>query len=133
MKIPINHPAKGCNPRIISMSEKLANMLRNLPHKNGEKVFIYKNPQSAGKTFRVMRKRATSKLGINEIRKITMYTFRYWRATVEFQKYQTEVAVMVLLGHKSTKYLWLYVSLQRSTLAVQKNMSAKKLRIGKQK
>jgi len=92
------------------MSDKLYQMLMNLP-KNREKAFIYKNAQSEGKTLRVMRKQATHKLGIKELRKITLYTFRYWRATIEFQEYKTEVAVMVLLGHKTTAYLWLYVQL----------------------
>ena len=85
-------------------------MLMNLP-KDRKKVFLYKNSQTAGKTLRAMRKNATHKLGIKELRKITLYTFRYWRATVEFQEYKTEVAVMVLLGHKTTAYLWLYVQL----------------------
>jgi hypothetical protein len=58
-----------------------------------------------------MRKHAITKTGIKELRKITMYTFRYWRATVEFQETQKEVPVMILLGHTSTKYLWLYVQL----------------------
>jgi transposase-like protein len=49
-KIPIKHPAKGCNPRVLDMSEKLSNMLRNLPH-DKEKVFTYKNEQVAGKTL----------------------------------------------------------------------------------
>jgi integrase/transposase-like protein len=112
-KIPINHPAKGCNPRVLDMSDKLCEMLRSLPKDDRKKVFAYKNSSSAGKTFRVMRKRAIRKLGIPELRKIHIYTFRYWRATVEFQRYQTEVAVMVLLGHKSTRYLWLYVQLAK--------------------
>jgi integrase len=109
-KIPINHPAKGCNPRVLDMSDKLYQMLMNLP-KDRKKVFLYKNSASAGKTLRVMRLHAIQKLGIKELRKITLYTFRYWRATVEFQEYKTEVAVMVLLGHKTTVYLWLYVQL----------------------
>ncbi len=108
--IPIKHPAKGCNPRVLRMSEKLSNMLKNLP-RGQEKVFIYKNERVAGKTFRVMRKHAITKTGIKELRKITLYTFRYWRATVEFQETGQEVPVMILLGHKSTKYLWLYVQL----------------------
>jgi integrase len=109
-KIQLNHPAKKCNPRTITMSSKLSEMLKTLP-KNRDKVFGYKNTAVASKTFRVMRKRAIAKLGMMELRKIHLYTFRYWRATVEFQEYQTEAAVMVLLGHKSTKYLWLYVQL----------------------
>ena len=112
-KIPINHPAKGSNARILDMSEKLYGMLMNLPKDNRKKVFVYKNSASAGKTFRVMRKRAVKKLGIPELWKVHIYTFRYWRATVEFQQYQTEAAVMVLLGHKSTRYLWLYVQLAK--------------------
>jgi integrase len=75
-KIPINHPAKGCNPRVLDMSDKLFQMLMNLP-KNRQKVFLYKNSQTAGKTLRVMRLHATHKLGIKELRKITLYTFRY--------------------------------------------------------
>lgn len=51
------------------------------------------------------------KLGNPELRKIDFYTFRYWRATVEFQEYKTEVAVMILPGYKTTTYLWLYVQL----------------------
>ena len=109
-KIPINHPAKGCNPRVLSMSEKLVNMLKKLPQTQ-TKVFIYKNERNAGRTFRKMRQQAITKTGIPELAKITMYTFRYWRATVEFQETQKEVPVMILLGHKSTKYLWLYVQL----------------------
>jgi len=59
----------------------------------------------------MMRTKAAAKLGIKELRKITLYTFRYWRATVEFQETGREVPVMILLGHKSTKYMWLYVQL----------------------
>ena len=40
-------------------------------------------------------------------------TFRYWRATVEFQETGQEVSVKILLDHKSTKYLWLYVQLSK--------------------
>ena len=94
------------------MSDKLFEMLKNLP-RDREKVFVYKNSASADKTLRVMLARAAKKLGILELRKIHIYTFRYCRATAEFQEFQTEAAVMVLLGHKSTKYLWLYVQLAK--------------------
>jgi len=73
------------------MSEKLANMLKNLPRVS-KRVFVYKNAQVAGKTFRVMRKRAIVKTGILELQKITLYTFRYWRATIEFQETGREVS-----------------------------------------
>jgi len=58
--IPIKHPAKGCNPRVLRMSEKLSNMLKNLPRSH-EKVFIYKNEQVGGKTFLIVRKHTIKK------------------------------------------------------------------------
>lgn len=42
-KIPINHPAKGCNARILDMSDKLFGMLMNLPRDNRKRLFVYKN------------------------------------------------------------------------------------------
>ena len=38
-KIPIIHPAKDCNPRVLDMSEKLYNMLKTLEHTH-ERVFL---------------------------------------------------------------------------------------------
>jgi hypothetical protein len=60
-------------------------MLKSLP-RNRPKVFLYKDPDSASKTFRVMRQRAIRKLGIPKLKKIHEYTFRYWRATAEYEK-----------------------------------------------
>ena len=111
-KIAINHPAKDNNPRVLDMSEKLYNMLKKLEHHN-ERVFRYKNEYVAGKTFRVMRQKAIIKTGIPELRKIHFYTFRYWRGTVEFQETGQEASVMILLGHTSTRYLWLYIQLSK--------------------
>jgi len=76
-------------------------MLKNLPI-DQPTVFPYKDTDSASKTFRVMRQRAIHKLEINELRKIHEYTFRNWRATVEYQEYGKEGPVMLLLGHKKT-------------------------------
>ena len=108
--LQINHPAKKCNSRSIRISGKLHDMLIRLPT-DRQKLFKYKTEKVAGKTFREMRKRAVAKLGIKELRKITLYTFRYWRATVEYQETGKEGAVMILLGHKSTKYIYKYVQL----------------------
>lgn len=109
-KISINYPAKNCNTRTISVSQKLTDMLKNLS-RDRQTVFPYKDPESASKTFRVMRQRAIHKLGIPELRKIHEYTFRYWRATVEYQEYGKEGPVMLLLGHKTNQQMYKYVQL----------------------
>jgi integrase len=58
-----------------------------------------------------MRLRAIQKLGNPELRKIDFYTCRYWRATMEYRRTGDFGAVMVLLGHKSLKYVLLYAQL----------------------
>jgi len=79
--------------------------------RNQQAVFTYKDTDSASKTFRVMRQRAIVKLGIPELKKIHEYTFRYWRATVEYQEYGKEGPVMLLLGHKTNQQMYKYVQL----------------------
>ena len=104
---------KGSNARIRPISDKLLQMLLALPshQQQTKRVFPYKTVDFAGKTFRLQRKRAVVKLGNPELRKIDFYTFRYWRATYEYSRLNSEGAVMVLLGHKSLKYIFLYVQL----------------------
>ena len=111
-KIPIIHPAKDNNPRVLNMSEKLYNMLKKIEHTK-ERVFHYKNERVVGKTFNIMRQKAIRKTGMPSLRKIHLYTFRYWRGTVEFQETGQEASVMILLGHTSTRYIWLYVQLSK--------------------
>jgi hypothetical protein len=39
---------------------------------------------------------------------LDFYTFRYWRATMEYRRLHDFGAVMVLLGHKLLRYVLLY-------------------------
>jgi integrase len=113
-KINISHPEKGCNPRILPISANLINALLGLPRMKENFIFSYKNKNYAGKTFRQIRQRAIHKLGNQELRKIDFYTFRYWRATMEYRKYGDFGSVMVLLGHKSLRYVLLYAQLSKN-------------------
>jgi len=61
-----------------------------------------------------MRARAIAKLGNQELRKIDFYTFRYWKATMEYRRLHDFGAVMVLLGHKSLRYVLLYAQLSQN-------------------
>jgi integrase len=109
-KIHISQPEKGCNARIRPINAKLLSMLLALPRKQ-ERIFTYGSRDLAWKTFARMRQRAIHKLGNPELRKIDFYTFRYWRATMEYRRLHDFGAVMILLGHKSLKYVLLYAQL----------------------
>jgi hypothetical protein len=61
-----------------------------------------------------MRQKAIHKLGNKELNKIDFYTFRYWRATMEYRKYKDFGSVMILLGHKSLRYVLLYAQLSKN-------------------
>jgi len=76
-----------------------------------KRVFAYKSLYYVGKTFRRTRKHAILKFGNPELRKIDFYTNRYWRATMEYRRTGDFGAVMVLLGHKSLKYVLIYAQL----------------------
>jgi integrase len=112
--INISHPEKGCNPRILPISENLVKSLLGLPHAKKELIFNYKNKHACGQSFRRMRKRAVAKLGNPELRKIDFYTFRYWRATMEYRKYKDFESVMILLGHNSLRYVLLYKQISKT-------------------
>jgi integrase len=111
--IAINYPAKNCNPRTIRISEKLINILKSKAVSKNGRLFCYKNEAVVGKTFKEMRKKAIVNLGIPELRKIHLYTFRYWRATVELQETGREIDVAYLLGHTSNKYVMKYAQLAK--------------------
>lgn len=113
-KLRVTHPAKGGNPRIIKISEKLVRMYLSLIStfpQTQKRVFTYKSLYYVGKTFRRTRKQAILKFGNPELRKIDFYTNRYWQATMTYRRTGDFGAVMVLLGHKSLKYVLLYAQL----------------------
>jgi integrase len=112
-KLNISHPEKGCNSRIRPISAKLLNMLLALP-RTQKRIFTYKSRDVAGRTFRIMRKRAAQKLANPELRKVDFYTFRYWQATMTYRRFGDFGKVMVLLGHKSLRYVLLYAQLSET-------------------
>lgn len=113
--VNISHPEKGCNSRILPISENLVKSLLSLPHVRGNLIFDYKNKRACAQSFRRMRKRAAAKLGNPELLKVDFYTFRYWRATEEYDRSHKDFeAVMYLLGHNSLRYVLLYKQLSKA-------------------
>lgn len=58
-----------------------------------------------------MRQRAIAKTGNQELRKIHLYTCRYWQATDERNKKSNPDSVQYLLCHRSLNYIGLYARL----------------------
>ncbi len=110
-RININHPAKGGNSRSIPVSEQLIEMLLILPHVNGKLVFTYGTTDNAGNVFRRMRTRAVRQFGNPELKRISFYSCRYWRATKERHAKGNPDAVQYLLGHSSLAYVQIYAQL----------------------
>jgi integrase/predicted RNA-binding Zn-ribbon protein involved in translation (DUF1610 family) len=110
-RININFPAKGGNTRSIKVSEALIEMLLSLPHLNGNRVFTYGTTDNAGNIFRRMRKRAIKKFNNPELKKISFYSCRYWRATKERHATGNPDSVQYLLGHSSLAYVQIYARL----------------------
>ena len=113
--INISHPEKGCNPRILPLSDNLIKTLLALPHAKKNFIFNYKNKHACGQSYRRMRKRAIVKFANPELRKIDFYTSRYYRATEEYDRSHKDYdAVMYLLGHNSLRYVLLYKQLSKA-------------------
>ena len=110
-RININHPAKGGNTRSVQVSESLLDMLLALPHLNGKLIFTYRTTDNAGVIYRRMRNRAVKKFNNSELKKITFYSCRYWRATKERHAKGNPDAVQYLLGHSSLAYVQIYARL----------------------
>lgn len=103
-------PEKGSNPRIFKISEKLVNMLNNLPRKT-EKIWAYSTVHNLDRSFRKQRKRTAHKLGNQRLQRITFHTLRHWKATIEYAKTKDILYVQQLLGHKNLKTTLKYTQL----------------------
>lgn len=103
-------PEKGSDPRIFKISPKLLAMFLTMPKKG---VYIFGNhPVEGYRTcFTRQRTNAANKLGNPRILQITLHTFRYWKATMEYHRTKDILYVMRLLGHKNIKNTLIYTQL----------------------
>ncbi|MEM2147998.1 MAG: site-specific integrase [Candidatus Bathyarchaeia archaeon] len=92
-------PEKGSNPRILKISNKLINMLNNLP-KTSPTIFQV-NQDMIRKCFQRQRQTTAHKLQNPRLLQISFHTFRHWKATMEYHKTKDILHVMQLLGHRS--------------------------------
>jgi integrase len=102
-------PEKGGNPRNLRMSNKLVDMLKEIPN-DTTLVFTY-GTDALTRNFGRQRKRLALKLKNSRLNQITFHTFRHWKATMEYNKTKDILHVKEILGHKSINSTLLYTQL----------------------
>ena len=112
--IMINNPEKNSRPRVIPVSEQCMAMIKQLP-KKGERLFAASIRQS----FWKQRKKMAFRLNNPRILKITIHTFRHWKATMEYHKTHDPLYVRDFLGHKSITNTEIYVTIERTIFQTQ--------------
>lgn len=103
-------PEKGSNPRILPMSIKLADMLKEIPKTEDLSIFGVQS-ELMRNNFGRQRKRVAAKVKNPRINQITFHTFRHWKATMEYRKTRDILHVKEILGHKSLNNTMLYTQL----------------------
>jgi integrase len=117
--ITLNEPEKGSNPRMWKVSQKLIGMLNALP-KTSEQVFPG-SLKSMKVTWIKTRKRLAENLQNPRLKKITLYTLRHWKATMEYHRTKDIVYVQQLLGHKEIKNTMIYINIEHAIFGASEN------------
>jgi len=117
--VTLNEPEKGSNPRMWKVSQKLIGMLNGLP-KTSEQVFPG-SLKSMKVTWVKARKRLAEKLQNPRLKKITLYTYRHWKATIEYHRTKDIVYVQQLLGHKDIRNTMVYINIEHAIFGAGEN------------
>jgi len=110
--VTLNKPAKGSRPRQFKLSNQLTSMLIPLIHKTKSEDRIWSaKANSVRSIYCRKRKKLAEKLGNERLLRITLHTFRHWKATVEYHRTKDILYVKQLLGHRSLKNTLIYTHL----------------------
>jgi integrase len=110
--LTMNKPAKYGNPRQFKISDKLINMLNPLIiDLHPEKRIWDAKLKYISDHIRKYRNILVKKLGNPKLKRITLKTFRYWKATVEYHQTKDLLYVKELLGHKNIQNTLIYTHL----------------------
>jgi len=102
---------KGSYSRILPISNKTVEMLKNLP-KKGNRIFTHANNMRA--CFYLQRRRAARKLGNPRLQQITFHTFRHWKGTMLYHQTKDIYYVKEMLGHKNLQSTQVYIHIERA-------------------
>jgi integrase len=110
-------PAKGSNPRILPITDKLIGMLNRLPKKTN-KIFNAQN-KTIRDNFTDQRKLIAEKLQNPRLLQIHFHTLRHWKATIEYHKTKDILHVKRILGHKSVTSTEIYINIEQATFLIE--------------
>jgi len=110
--LTMNQPAKYGSPRQFRISNNLINMLNPLiAGIHPEKRIWNAKLKNISDLIRKKRNKISDRLGNPKLKRITLKTFRHWKATTEYHKTKDLLHVKHLLGHKSIKNTLVYTHL----------------------
>jgi integrase len=105
-------PSKRSNSRILPISNKLIALLNQLQRKK-QKIFTMTKHSLQWNWYR-LRKRISTKLSNPKLMKITLHTFRRWKATMEYHKTRDIIHVKQILGDKTILSTMIYINLEQA-------------------
>lgn len=103
-------PAKGSNPRILPVSDKLIGMINALP-KNRPTIF-QPHKDALRDYLCTQRAKLADKLHNPRLRQIGFHTLRHWKGTMEYHATKDIIHVKTVLGHKSITSTMIYINLE---------------------
>jgi integrase len=118
---------KNSNPRVVHLSNRLMEMLQNLPKEYGDRIFSFPHMPSDhfGTLLSQQRKRLVNKVKNPRLLKIHFHTFRYWKGTMLYHETKDIYYVMQKLGHKNIKNTLLYIQLEEALFQGETNYISK--------
>ncbi len=118
---------KNSNPRVTHLSNKLLEMLQNLPRTYGDRIFSFPHMpvDHFGTALSHQRKLIAHKIGNPRLLKIHFHTFRYWKGTMIYHETKDMYYTMQRLGHKNIKNTLLYVQLEEALFQGETNYISK--------
>jgi integrase len=105
-------PEKNSKPRIFHVSNKLLNMLNQIPKKNDH--IFNSNARILGTYFREVRKRLAYRLHNPRLTEIHFHTLRHWKATQLYHQTKDILCVKEFLGHRRLDSTLLYINLEKA-------------------
>ena len=108
----INKPAKGSNPRVFKMSDKLTAMVTRLIRETSREERLWKGElKTITRNFQRKRTILAERLANTNLMKVSFRTFRHWKATNEYHRTKDILHVKRMLGHKRIENTLVYTHL----------------------
>ena len=107
--VTLNEPAKNSNPRQCRISEKLVSMLSPIIARTPSNERLWKSKlRNLTETIRRHRTKVSQRLGNPNLSRITLKTFRHWKATMTYHQTKDILYTQKVLGHKSIQSTLVY-------------------------